>query len=487
MHGKILRYSISTGFGVITNHSKKIFEFRKESWHDNKFLPTAGLFVEFRCDNNSFVITDAKASYYQYFSSNSFIKEIDFWKSDNDEELKQKEQDMKNQIVQKIFKETNYFNLKVINPSTSIQDALEQYFAQEFSAIKFIMKESGANDSPIISFLHVKRFLFKAMDYLVFTDRGVTMDTFAEELQKLNRLEYFYKNFTKNVHININEIYESCFLAIQYDYRGVCRAILSTEERILQLNNKIKNSIFEVKQIKLKLENKKNDGKSLKIKLENIRTIIVKSEEEIKILKKTLTSLKYTAETFSKQYVRAFEIMFKKIYQLLISKTKEAMDVYATQLDDKIWKIGMNSTAIKNVFFGQNIDNSYCAMTFLGQYFKKLDKSKLINNDKITYDYYSKFKELYEKKFLIFTTNQKLEIMLKMQIMSISKTHSVIVVKKDGEFYANISRQKFELGYIDPHVDTDIKQLLEEVRRSKYNENTHFSIVSKEQIDMLKN
>lgn len=485
MHGKILRYSISTGLGVITNHSKKIFELRKESWHDSKFLPTVGLFVEFRCDNNSFVITDAKASSYQHFPSNSLIKEIDFWKSESDEELKQKEQDIRSQIVQNIFKETNYFEMKTIQISTSIQDALKQYFAQEFSAINYIIKESSANDSPIINFLHAKRFLLKAMDYLVFADRGITMDTFAEELQKLNRLEYFYKNFTKNININTSEIYEDCFLAIQYDYRGVCKAILSTEERILQLNNKTKNSIFEIKQIKLKLENKKSDGRSLNVKLEHIRAIIAKSEEETRVLKETLSNLKHIADAFRKQYAQSFETTFKRFYELLISKTKEAMNIFATQLDDKIWKIGMNSTAIRNVFFGQNIGDSYCAMTFLGQYLKRLDKKKLINNDKIIYEYYLNFKQKNEKKFLIFTTNQKLEMALKMQIMSISKNYSVVVVRKDSEFYANISRKKFELGYVDPYVDIDLKQLLAEARKSKYNANTHFSVISKEQIALL--
>lgn len=484
MHGKILRYSISTGSGVVTNSSKKIFELRKESWHDSRFLPVVGMFVEFRCDSNGYSITDAKASYYQDFPPGSLIKEIDFWKSNTDEELKQKEQDIRNQIAQKIFKETNYFTLKNIELSSSIQDCLKQYFSQEFSAINFIMNES--NEKAKINYLQTKRFLLKAMDYLVFTDRNITMDTFVIDLQRLNQLEYSYKNFAKNININANKIYEESFLDMQYNYKGVVKAILGTKEKILQLNNKIRTSVYDIKQIRLKLENKKNDEKALNAKLENIRAIISRSEEEIKILQKTLENLTQLANDFKEEYFKLFEVTFKKIYELLTNKTIEAMNICATQLDDRIWKLGMNSTAIKNMFFKHDINDSYCTMTFLGQYLRRLDKNKLSDSEKAVYNYYYKYKQTHEKKFLIFTTNQKLEMSLKIQIMSISKDYSVVIVKKDGEFYANISREKFELGYIDPYVDADIKQLLFEARSSKYNENTKFTIVSKEQIASLK-
>lgn len=487
MHGKILRYSISTGSGVVTNASKKIFELRKESWHDTRFLPVVGMLVEFRCNTNGYSIVDAKASFYQDFPSNSIIKEVDFWKTDTDEELKQKEQDIRNQITQKIFKETNYFTLSSIELSSSVQDCLKEYFAQEFSAIKFIINGSEVNEAGKINYLHLKRFLLKAMDYLVFTDRNITMDAFVEDLQTLNRLEYSYKNFTKNININIEKIYESSFLDMQYNYRAVNRAILSAREKILQLNNKIKNSIYETKQIKTKLDAKKKDEKALNARLDTIRTHISKAEEEINILKKCLDSLTKIVENFKNEYFKIFEVVFKKFYELLANKTKEAMNISASQLDEKVWKLGMSSTAIKNMFFKHDVNESYCSMTFLGQYLKRLDKSKLSENEKIVYNYYYNYKQNHEKKFLIFTTNQKLEMFLKIQIMSISKNYSVDIVKKDGEFYSKINSERYEFGYIDPYVDADLKQLIEEARASKFNQSTKFSIVSREQALMKDN
>ncbi|PAF52760.1 hypothetical protein [Helicobacter sp. 13S00477-4] len=486
MHGKILRYSISTGLGVVTNASKKIFELRKESWHDTRFLPVVGMFVEFRCDNNGYSITSAKASYYQEFPPESIIKEIDFWKSNTDEELKQKEQDIRNQIAQKIFKETNYFTLKSIELNSSIQDCLKTYFVQEFNTIKFVINENNTNDPSTINYLYIKRFLIKAMDYLVFTDRNITMDNFAGDLQTLNSLEYSYKNFTKQINLNIKKIYTESFLDMQYNYKGVLRAILGTKEKILQLSNKVKNCIYETKQIKIKLENKKNDEKTLNTRLTSIRNMIAKCEEETKILNKALENLTKLAEGFKEEYFKVFENVFKKFHEILVNKTKEAMDICASNLDDKIWKLGMGSTAIKNMFFKHDINNPYCAMTFLGQYLRLLDKTKLSENERVVYNYYFNYKQTFERRFLIFTTNQKLEMSLKIQIMSISKHYTVIIIKKDSEFYTNINQQKFELGYIDPYIDADIKQLIDDARKSKYNENTKFSIVSKEQIAALK-
>ena len=61
MHGRISRYSMATGSGVVTNYSKKIFELRKEHWHDRKLLPAAGMYVEFRLDESGHIV-DAHSS-----------------------------------------------------------------------------------------------------------------------------------------------------------------------------------------------------------------------------------------------------------------------------------------------------------------------------------------------------------------------------------------------------------------------------------------
>lgn len=51
MHGKILRYSSQTKNGVIINVNKKIFELREKNWHDQRMIPSAGMLVEFRLDD----------------------------------------------------------------------------------------------------------------------------------------------------------------------------------------------------------------------------------------------------------------------------------------------------------------------------------------------------------------------------------------------------------------------------------------------------
>lgn len=78
MHGKITRYTATTGSGVIMNASKKIFELKKDSWHDGRNRPAVGMYVEFRTNDGGIQVTDARASKYQSFPPDALIREIDF-------------------------------------------------------------------------------------------------------------------------------------------------------------------------------------------------------------------------------------------------------------------------------------------------------------------------------------------------------------------------------------------------------------------------
>ena len=132
MHGKILRYSTQTKNGVVTNASKKIFELRGNSWHDPKMMPSVGMFVEFRCDDNGYTIVDCRASSYQSFPEGGLVREIDFWRTNTDEELKAKEADAKANITKQIFAKTNYAKLNAIELSTTPQECIKDFFRSFF-------------------------------------------------------------------------------------------------------------------------------------------------------------------------------------------------------------------------------------------------------------------------------------------------------------------------------------------------------------------
>lgn len=489
MHGKILRYSLATGVGVITNHSKKIFELRKDSWHDTRYLPAAGMFVEFRCNNGGFIV-DAKASDYQGFPPDSLIRETDFWKTESDEELHYKEQGLCDTIVQKIFKETNYFAIKEIPLSLGITKSLEKYFFQELSALNFNTEGLVPQkpDTHLINYVESKRFLNKAIDFLVFTDKNITIDSFVDHIQVLNKLNYSYNYFMKNIHISPQKVFLEYFLDTQLHYRAACKAETGLRERIIELNTRIKNSVSELKSIYLKLESKsKKDPKNLlENRLKTLKERVAKSDSELKILNGCLKNLEKCLEDFRKKYKVSFEDQFKAFYQNIITQTTHALNIYATELDDQIWHLAMESIPVRNTFFKQDIIGSYCTMTFIWLYLQKLNKERLSVNDKKIYKDYLKYKKHYEKVFLILTTNHKLETHLKVQIMSLSKYHAVVVAKTSAEFFSQIHNFKLQGVYIDTTISMAVPPLIAEIKKTKLSANTDITLISQENIDAIK-
>ena len=489
MHGKILRYSLATGVGVITNQSKKIFELRKESWHDTRYLPTPGMFVEFRCNNSGYIV-DAKASEYQGFPPDSLIKETDFWKTESDDELRYKEQGIRDAIVQKIFKETNYFTIKEVPLSISVNKSLEKYFFQELSAINFSTEGLKPQDpnSYLINYVELKRFLNKAIDFLVFTDKNITIDSFVDHIQLLNKLNYSYNYFMKNININPQKVFLEYFLETQLHYRAASKAETGLKERIMELNTRIKNSVNEIKSIYIKMESKaKKDSKAvLENRLKTLKERVAKSDEELKLLNQCLRNLEKCLENFRKKHKIDFETKFKVFYKNIITQTTHALNIYATELDDSIWKLAMESIPIRNTFFKQDIIGSYCTMTFLWLYLQKLNKNKLSPNDKKAYDGYLKYKQAYEKVFLVLTTNHRLETHLKIQIMTESKYHAVVIAKTNAEFFSQIHNLKLQGIYIDSTILMAIPPLIAEIKKTKYNTNADIILIPKEKIDAIK-
>lgn len=489
MHGKILRYSTQTKNGVVVNASKKIFELRNTSWHDQRMMPSTGMLVEFRLDDGGYTITDCKASKYQQFPEEGLIREIDFWRTNTDEELKSKEADARTAIAKQIFNETNYVKLNSIQLSSPIPDTIKDYFRDEFNTLNAIatMEDDPSQQQYKINYLIIKPYLTKAVDYLVFNDRHITMDNFADDLQTLKQLEYAYRQFQTNTNLTPDKIFQECFLDVQYHYKGVLRAIETFNEKKLAMQNKIRVGAMELRSIQSKIDAKKGDIKVLEDKKAKTRSVITKAESDIKVIESTIDRLKNLSQQFFKDNLKQFEIVFNKMYELLISETKSAMDICATHIDEKLWKLGMSSMAIKNVFFKQNnIGAPFCAMTFLGNHVKRLDKSKLRDNEYSIYQYYNKYVSKNVKSFLIFSDSADFGVDLKIKIMSASKHHHVTVFHKEVEYFSAVNHTKYELIYIDSNLRLQKPAAIIKIgKESRRNKDTNFSLLSLEDVKKL--
>lgn len=490
MHGKILRYSSQTKNGVIINVNKKIFELREKNWHDQRMIPSAGMLVEFRLDDEgNDRVTSCKASKYQHFGEGDLVREIDFWRTNTDEELKDKESNAREAIAKQIFAETNYLKLNSIQISTPIADAIKNYFREEFHALNSIAGMRRDEESPQkrINYVIVKPYLTKAIDYLVFNDRHVTIDNFADDLQILKKLEYSYKQFQTNTSLTPDKIFQECFLDLQYHYKGVLRAIETFNEKKLSMQNKIRVSAMELRSIQSKIDAKRGDIKALEERKVKTQAVATKAESDIKVISATMDRLKTLAENFKKDNLKQFEAIFYKMYEMLINGTKDAMDVCITHIDNKIWELGMSSVAIKNVFFKHNINSPFCSMAFLGNHVKMLDRSKLRDNEYAVYQYYHKYMAKNAKDFLIFTDNPTFGLELKIKIMSVSKFHNVVLYHKEIEYFSAVNRQKFEIVYVDSELRFGTPASIIKIgKESKRNKDTNFAILSLAQIKTFK-
>ncbi|RDU67119.1 hypothetical protein CQA53_02380 [Helicobacter didelphidarum] len=488
MHGKITRYTATTGSGVIMNASKKIFELKKDSWHDGRNRPAVGMYVEFRTNDNGILVTDARASKYQEFPPDALIREIDFWKSNTDEELKNKESELRAKEIQKVFAQTNYLKLQSIEINRSVQDCIKEYFSLELKSLEFLKEVDVPAISPLINYSLCKRFLNKALDFLIYSDRKLNIDMFAEYHSRLGMLEYSHNFFSKN-EVNPERVFEEVFLEYQFNYKGAVRAANGVKERIMQLENKIRISSHELKVLRNRLDAKRGDENELKEKIARVRVNADKAHEESQTLRKALDNLDNLCKNFADKNLKIFEAVFRKTMNMLREKTEEALNVTATQLDNQIWELGMKSISIRNVFFKHNINEPYCMMTFLGQTIKKLDKGKITaSNEQAMYKYYTSHQTKHVKKYLILTNQQKVEVNVKIDIMSMSKNNNVVIAKKDSQFFVAINKEKFEGIYIDPtNLDkAALQRLVIDTKESKYNKEPNLTLITKEQIANMK-
>lgn len=482
MHGRITRYTMATESGVIVNYSKKIFELRKECWQDRKFLPVSGMFVEFSVDNSG-RITNAHSSKFQDFGEGSLLKEMDFWKTNTDEELKAIESDRLNKQAEEIFAKTDYLNMKSISLTQGAEECVREHFIAEANSVKFALDEvEEIPQEDQLNYLVVKRFLVKAMDSLVFFDKKITSDMFAIELQKIRGLEYSFKELAQSALTKPENIYADVFLDKQLHYKGANKAISNIKEQIMQANNKAKYSNNEARKLRAQLEINKADP-TLPAKIDNQVRIAQKAEEEAKTLLASQERLENLTKNFKANYMNEFNSSFQSVRIELVDKVRNALNLIATHLDNKMWKLGMESVSVHNGFFRHDVNSPYCTMTFYWQYLKRLDKSKLSDAEKTGYNFYQRYMKTHEKLYLIYTTNFKVELALKIEIMAMSKENKVLIAKTDGEFISHINSGVLEQGYIDPTIRSNPNQLLDTARKSKLNRDTDFIVLTKQEID----
>lgn len=471
MHGRIVRYFSSNGKGVVINASKMLFEFTKEAWHDKKVIPMEGMFVEFRCDESN-QIADCKASKFQEFGGSTFISESDFWRNQTDEQLEAIQSNKRDLAIAEIYKTTNYDAIKNIPLTLSIDSVIKRYFQQHFLAVSFLNDLYIVEQKVLLEFIYTKRFVFKALDNLLFNDKTLKKDDFIEELSVVVRLENFLSDFDHKV--NVENLFLEYFIKYQLHYQALNAALENAKDTLKIIQRRIQACNTELATIVRKLESLAKKPQEILQKQEKLEGELQRLAEENKIISQRISNLSVIKAAFYKGYHQGFQKSFQKVHKMLYKKIKNGLDICITILDNKIYQKSLQSKAMKNCYF-KYPENQLApvSISFMEQYLDRLNKERLSEGDKNIYLYYQKLKESAKKFFLILSTNEKDTIDMKMKILGEGKFHCVKIAYKQIMFSSMMRDFVFDTIYIDKKsLWTNLQELIAEIKSFKSINNT---------------
>lgn len=477
MHGRIVQYSHDTGVGIIINASKKLFDFKLSSWHDNTTIPEINLLVEFRLGDENQNVIDVRSSKYQEFDKGSIIKEKDFWKTNTDEELEKVESSVFEELIIETYKKTNYATLSNIPMSISIDKFIQYHFANETKIIKVAYK-FPIDGYEKLDYRIVARFIKRTLDSLIYTDRRLTRDTFSIYLQIFSKLQYFTTSFYKATQ-DSKKVFGESFLTQQLYFNAANKQLINLKDDILKLESKKRNTKSEIYAINVKLTTTPaSNSQILKDKIAKLSGIYKECDDKLAHIIVLKNKIEALIIAFQKNFEKEFSLKFEKTKNQIFEHIKNALDITLTSLDNKMWKLGMASEPIKNHFFKLSCNYSFCTLAFIQQYIKTLDANKLNDNDRLLSMYITRYKERNTKSILLVSSNADFEMKLKMKILTKYKDFVVTQTNKKVEYLIIIANQKFDFVVIDNEMKDDKPiEMIIQGKNTKLNKNARFILL----------
>ncbi len=382
MRGKITYFNDTTGIGTITNRDKRIFEFRKKVWHDFNKIPSRGMFVEFRANENG-VIVDCRESIFQMLRVDCKITEKEFWDSLSDSELQDLAENKKDWLTSAHLEsiEPN----KPIQPTKSIDECFDLYFYEDIAQVYSYNHVINEN-SKSMEYFKMRRFLHKAKTQLMDIDHSIKSDTFVAIEQELTNMEHSYLKVAKRMKVDLKEAFKELFLPHQIDYLRYKKRLLLDSERLFHVES-------TQKRLKSYLNIAKPVSEKEKEKHEKTKNHFQELEQEKTSLSNSIEQLKKQISFFENRYQNEFIAIYKfedeqkKLYEHL----KEILDKLAYSFDELIWQKACGSGAVKKSFYKLNGESAYCAMNFLRFYLRPLSKAHLSDADDALRKYLIKY------------------------------------------------------------------------------------------------
>ncbi len=443
MHGKIAIYIDSTGRGTVVNSAKVFFDFNLQTWNNKKNMPSVGMLVEFRSDGKN--ITGIYPSKFQEFKEGDFITENDFFRTDNDDELEDLQNSRRNKYITDLYRSTDYDTIEKIPLSFTIPQAIQKYFATEILSVEALKAnvEEEKEIPCVLDYFIIKRFLNKALDTLVFMDSSTNQTQFNSLKSIIMHLENSYNDMKDKKMLNTTKIFNETFLSLQCHYQALVATIDTRQSRLASTEAQLKTTNSEMNFLK---NNQNATPEKIKAKEEKI----AKLQKELNYYTSSLKRLNAIKEDFHMKnlsiFENAFDLSKKKIYNKIVT----GLNLCATIMDMKIWKLSLKSSGVKNSYFTRsNIENSFCSLSFAEHYLSKLNKATLNPFDQKLLSYIKKITQEQRKKFLVVTSDLNLLHKIKIEIFSINPYYMVKYAPKKVSYQSLMRDNTFDIVYID--------------------------------------
>lgn len=459
MHGKISFYSAKSQSGTIIDKNKRIYELRASGWHDLSTIPTSGLYVTFRLDDNGRV-SDCKASKYQDFKAEPYVCEAEFWDSEDDEALEEIEETNLENAVMAEVERLDVNKLDKIETTKSPEECFKLYFRKYTDLLDKNRELLGQNRSEISDFFILKKYTQKALSQLLSIDRHISENDFMTLEQSISEVESAIKTFRNNSEVKADDLFK-IFERYQLKYLAAKKKLISLEDEKFEIDSKIKSTNAEIERYraksKLSLEEEELIGKKSAY-LNNLQN---RAGEKRALISKVRVAI----ESFEKGYMSTLPNIFTKIQKEIFANLRFLYNALGNELDNKIHKTAMISESVINTYYKHNFEFPFCTMTFLRMYLKRLDKSKMQPKDVAAFNIYTEFERTRLKKYLLITDSETIASEMRRFILSMSKNNSLYLFHKPIEFFTQSQKIQPEVIIID--LDTRNLEVEEILQKTK--------------------
>jgi len=459
MHGKISFYSAKNQSGTIIDKNRRIYELRAAGWHDLSTLPSNGLFVSFRLDDNG-KVSDCKASKYQDFKAEPYVCEAEFWDSEDDEALAEIEQDNIEKAIMAEAEKIDLNKLDKIETTKSPKECFRFYFKNYTDLIDKNRELFKKNPNELQDFAVIKKFTQKALSQLLSIDKHASANDFAPIEQNISEVEFAIKNFKTVAEMKATDIFK-IFEKYQLKYLAVKKKLMSVEDEKFEFDTKIKSVNAEIERYRAKTKLTPEDEENIAKKSAYLNSLQNKSGEKRTLISKVRVSL----ESFEREYMSTLPDLFNKTKKEIFVDLRFLLNALGDELDNKIHQTGMLSESVINTYYKHNFEFPFCTMTFLQMYLKRLDKQKMQQKDVAAFNIYTEFEKNRLKKYLLITDSDSVASDMRRFILHMSKNNALYLFYKPIEFFTQAQSIYPEVMIID--LDTRNLELEEIFQKSK--------------------